>query len=80
MTMRIDTDKQMNLLSDKNVAIIGGGPVGLTMAKLLQQNGIDVSVYERDNDREARILVEPFDLHKGSGQEAMKKGIVTNLL
>ena len=39
MTMRIDTDKQMNLLSDKNVAIIGGGPVGLTMAKLLQQNG-----------------------------------------
>ena len=54
MTMRIDTDKQMNLLSDKNVAIIGGGPVGLTMAKLLQQNGIDVSVYERDNDREAR--------------------------
>nr|AMP57016.1 FAD binding domain protein [uncultured bacterium] len=56
MTMRIDTDKQMNLLSDKNVAIIGGGPVGLTMAKLLQQNGIDVSVYERDNDREARIF------------------------
>ena len=71
MTMRIDTDKQMNLLS-KNVAIIGGGPVGLTMAKLLQQNGIDVSVYERDNDREARIF-EPLDLHKGSGQEAMKK-------
>ena len=54
--MRIDTDKQMNLLSDKNVAIIGGGPVVLTMAKLLQQNGIDVSVYERDNDREARIF------------------------
>ena len=63
MTMRIDTDKQMNLLSDKNVAIIGGGPVGLTMAKLLQQNGIDVSVYERDNDREARIL-EPLTYTK----------------
>ena len=62
----------MNLLSDKNVAIIGGGPVGLTMAKLLQQNGIDVSVYERDNDREARIFWN-LDLHKGSGQEAMKK-------
>lgn len=59
MTMRIDTDKQMNLLSDKNVAIIGGGPVGLTMAKLLQQNGIDVSVYERDNDREARFWWNP---------------------
>lgn len=64
MTMRIDTDKQMNLLSDKNVAIIGGGPVGLTMAKLLQQNGIDVSVYERDNDREDKILVEPLTYTK----------------
>ena len=64
MTMRIDTDKQM-VYSDKNVAIIGGGPVGLTMAKLLQQNGIDVSVYERDNDREARILVlEPLTYTK----------------
>ena len=72
MTMRIDTDKQMNLLSDKNVAIIGGGPVGLTMAKLLQQNGIDVSVYERDNDREARIFGGTLT-YKGSGQEAMKK-------
>lgn len=64
MTMRIDTDKQMNLLSDKNVAIIGGGPVVLTMAKLLQQNGIDVSVYERDNDREDKILVEPLTYTK----------------
>ena len=75
MTMRIDTDKQMNLLSDKNVAIIGG-PVGLTMAKLLQQNGIDVSVYERDNDREARIFGGTLDLHKGSGQEAEKRGLL----
>lgn len=57
MTMRIDTDKQMNLLSDKNVAIIGAGPVGLTMARLLQQNGVDITVYERDKDQDARILV-----------------------
>ena len=41
--------------------------------RLLQQNGIDVSVYERDNDREARIFGGTLDLHKGSGQEAMKK-------
>ena len=73
MTMRIDTDKQMNLLSDKNVAIIGGGPVGLTMAKLLQQNGIDVSVYERDNDREARIFGATLDLHTSPGREAITK-------
>ena len=48
-------------------------PVGLTMAKLLQQNGIERFSLRKDNDREARILVEPLDLHKGSGREAMKK-------
>lgn len=36
----------MSLLNNKKVAIIGGGPVGLTMANLLQQNGIDITVYE----------------------------------
>jgi tetracycline 11a-monooxygenase, tetracycline resistance protein len=38
-----------HLLKNKKIAIIGAGPVGLTMAKLLQQNDIDVTVYERDN-------------------------------
>ena len=63
----------MNLLSNKKVAIIGGGPVGLTMAKLLQQNNIDITVYERDIDPQARIWGGTLDLHKSSGQEAMKK-------
>lgn len=63
----------MNLLNNKKVAIIGGGPVGLIMAKLLQQNDIDVTVYERDKDQETRIFGGTLDLHKTSGQEAMKK-------
>ncbi|MBS1490254.1 MAG: FAD-dependent monooxygenase [Bacteroidetes bacterium] len=63
----------MTLLKHKKVAIIGGGPVGLTMAKLLQQTGIDITLYERDTDPEARIWGGTLDLHKGSGQEAMKK-------
>ena len=63
----------MTLLKHKKVAIIGGGPVGLTMAKLLQQNDINVTVYERDKDRQARIFGGTLDLHKTSGQEAMKK-------
>jgi tetracycline resistance monooxygenase len=63
----------MTLLNNKKVAIIGGGPVGLTMARLLQQNGIDVTVYERDKNAQARIFGGTLDLHQASGQEAMKK-------
>ena len=61
------------LLKNKKVAIIGAGPVGLIMARLLEQKGVDVSVYERDKDAEARIWGGTLDLHKHSGQEALKK-------
>ncbi|MFC0185641.1 tetracycline resistance monooxygenase [Pseudarcicella hirudinis] len=61
------------LLKDKKVVIIGAGPVGLTMAKLLQQKGIDVTVYERDKDAQTRISGGTLDLHKGSGQDALKE-------
>lgn len=61
------------LLKDKKVAIIGAGPVGLTMTSLLQQKGADVNVYERDADPQARIWGGTLDLHQHSGQEAMKK-------
>lgn len=61
------------LLKNKKIAIIGAGPVGLTMARLLQQDGIEVTVYERDKNAQTRISGGTLDLHKGSGQEAMKK-------
>lgn len=61
------------LLQYKKVAIIGAGPVGLTMARLLQQKGVDVTVYERDKDPHTRIWGGTLDLHKNSGLEAMKR-------
>lgn len=61
------------LLDNKKIAIIGAGPVGLTMAKLLQQKGVDVKVYERDKDAQTRISGGTLDLHKGSGQDALEK-------
>jgi len=60
------------LLKNKRIAIIGAGPVGLTMATLLQQKGVDVNVYERDKDAQARIWGGTLDLHEDSGQKAMK--------
>ncbi|MDR6561835.1 MULTISPECIES: NAD(P)/FAD-dependent oxidoreductase [unclassified Arcicella] len=61
------------LLQNKKVAIIGAGPVGLIIAKLLQQQGIDITVYERDKDAQTRIWGGTLDLHKESGQAAMQK-------
>lgn len=67
------------LLKNKKVAIIGAGPVGLTLARLLQQKGTDVTVYERDKDAQTRIWGGTLDLHKGSGQDAMQKaGLLEN--
>jgi tetracycline resistance monooxygenase len=68
-----------NLLRNKKVAIIGAGPVGLTMARLLQQKGVHVTVYERDKDAQTRIWGGTLDLHKGSGQDALKQaGLLEN--
>ncbi len=61
------------LLQHKKIAIIGAGPVGLTMARLLQQKDVDVTVYERDKDAKTRIWGGTLDLHKSSGQEVLKK-------
>jgi 2-polyprenyl-6-methoxyphenol hydroxylase-like FAD-dependent oxidoreductase len=60
------------LLTNKTVAIVGGGPGGLTLAKLLQLKGVKVSVYERDIDKYARVQGAPLDLHEESGMAALK--------
>ena len=61
------------LLQNKKVAIVGGGPGGLTLAKLLQLKGVEVKVYERDLNKNARVQGSPLDLHDGSGLAALRK-------
>jgi len=61
------------LLQNKKVAIIGGGPAGLTLARLLQMQNTDVKVYERDLNRDVRVQGSTLDLHEGTGLEAMKR-------
>jgi len=60
-------------LQDKKIAIVGGGPGGLTLARLLQLKGADVKVYERDADKNARVQGSPLDLHDDSGLAALVK-------
>jgi len=61
------------LLDNKQVVIVGGGPAGLTLAKLLQLKGATVKVYERDIDRNVRVQGATLDLHEGTGLEALKR-------
>lgn len=63
----------MMLLENKMVAIVGGGPGGLTLARLLQLKLVNVKVYERDFDKHARVQGSPLDLHEESGLAALRK-------
>lgn len=61
------------LLQNKQIAIVGGGPGGLTLAKLLQVQNVVVKVYERDADETARQQGATLDLHEESGLEALRR-------
>lgn len=62
------------LLENKQVAIVGGGPGGLMLARLLQQQGARVNVYERDADQYGRQQGATLDLHSESGLKALREG------
>jgi len=60
-------------LQNKEIAIVGGGPGGLTLARLLQLQNTKVNVYERDADKHARVQGAPLDLHENSGLAAIRQ-------
>lgn len=62
----------MKAIVGKKIAIVGGGPGGLTLARLLQQRGAQVTVYERDHSRSARVQGSALDLHENSGLAALE--------
>jgi len=65
-------------LQGKKIAIVGGGPGGLTLAKLLQLKGANVTVYERDINKEVRQQGATLDLHEESGLEALRRANLMN--
>ena len=60
-------------IENKKVAIVGGGPGGLTLARILQQRGGNVTVYERDADPDVRVQGGTLDLHEESGLRALRE-------
>jgi 2-polyprenyl-6-methoxyphenol hydroxylase-like FAD-dependent oxidoreductase len=62
----------MSAIEGKKIAIVGGGPGGLTLTRLLQMRGADVAVYERDPNRTARVQGSALDLHEDSGLAALE--------
>ncbi|KAI1134939.1 salicylate hydroxylase [Hypoxylon sp. FL0543] len=62
--------------SQPRIAIVGGGPAGLTMGVLLQKHHIPFTIFERRPKPTREELAEPsgmLDLHEGSGLEVIKE-------
>ncbi|MEU2333368.1 NAD(P)/FAD-dependent oxidoreductase [Streptomyces sp. NPDC013172] len=53
------------------IAVIGAGPGGLALARVLHRHGHPVTVLERDPDPDARPPGGTLDLHEGLGQRAL---------
>ncbi len=63
---------------ERRSPLSAGGPGGLTLARLLQQSGAQVSVYERDQSRSARVQGSALDLHETSGLAALEAAGLTD--
>ena len=59
------------------IAIVGAGPGGLTLARLLHVRGIGCTVFERDEHALARPQGGTLDLHEDSGLLALERAGLT---
>jgi 2-polyprenyl-6-methoxyphenol hydroxylase-like FAD-dependent oxidoreductase len=55
------------------IAVVGGGPAGLTFARVLHRHGHPVTVLEREPGPDSRPPGGTLDLHEGLGQLALDK-------
>ena len=54
------------------IAIVGAGPTGLTLARILQVNGLAATVFEAEESPFVRSQGGTLDLHPDSGQMALR--------
>jgi 2-polyprenyl-6-methoxyphenol hydroxylase-like FAD-dependent oxidoreductase len=59
------------------IAIIGGGPAGLLLARILQLSNVACKVFELDNESFSRDQGGTVDLHPQGGQLALKRANLT---
>lgn len=59
-------------MTSGRIAIVGGGPGGLTLARVLQVHGIKAVVFEREGHSAARSQGRSLDMHAESGQYAIE--------
>ncbi|MHC2256950.1 2-polyprenyl-6-methoxyphenol hydroxylase-like FAD-dependent oxidoreductase [Bradyrhizobium embrapense] len=60
------------------IAIVGAGPGGLTLARLLHVAGISTTVFERETSPTERLQGGTLDLHTESGQLALARAGLTD--
>ncbi len=60
------------MVQARRIAIIGGGPGGLTLARILQTRGIAASVFEGERSADDRPQGGSLDLHDDTGQYALR--------
>ncbi|ODB52092.1 tetracycline resistance protein [Staphylococcus sp. AOAB] len=63
----------MKMENVKRIGIIGGGPGGLMLGLLLQQQGHNVSIFEKADPNVNRDRGGSLDIHDDSGQLALKE-------
>lgn len=62
----------MNSHAGVRIGIVGAGPAGLVIARILQMNGIACTLFERDTSAIARAQGGVLDMHVDGGQFAFR--------
>lgn len=70
-----ETSQNIKKISNKKVAIIGGGPAGLTCAAFLAKDGVNITIYEKYNYLGGLLVhgIPEFRLPKTRVKETVKR-------